>query len=208
MARSTIADLIEAMPSNDAVEIAPAVEHLFALEDQIDDEFLGIAGARFVPAGSGYVIVTDARLILVSGGGGLKTVEYAEIESIVVGPGAKKLFGGYERSHALVYRNQGDLISLILPGDHDWAMRTMATAQRAHERYRLNGFPARRQTHTAEAVDFRRGEESVTLSPDQVRELDLLLTTLSVYAEARSNDDMVRRVREFTANVLRRNVSR
>jgi hypothetical protein len=209
MEGSTVVDLIEAMPDKDSAEIAPAIERLFALEDEIDDMLLGLARVQFVPSGAGHLVVTDTRLILLDGGGQLRVIEYSEVDSIVIGPGAKKVFGGFEQSYLMVYRHQGDMINLILRGEHDWAVRTMTTAQGAHEQYRLKGTSTRSRSVTARAAaatehsDARGGEESVTLSPDHVRELDLLLTTLSVYAEARGNEDIVRRVEAFITKAMR-----
>ena len=209
MERSTVADLIEAMPDKDSAELAGVIDRLFALEDEINDEFLGLVCVRFVPSwGGGHLIVTDRRLILVSDGGRLTTIEFSEIDSIVIGPGAKKLFGGYEHSYLMIHRRQGDMINLVLPGDHSWAMHAATTAQEAHDQYRLKGSSTRPRSGAASTtgVEYDHvagGRESITISPDQARELDLLLTTLSVYAEARNNDDIVRRVEAFKTKVLR-----
>jgi hypothetical protein len=204
VAGQTVADLIEALPVEDAAEVFPAVDRLYSLEDEIDDEFLGLAWVRFVPGGKGQLIVTDTRLIIMGNAGRLTTIDYSEIDSIEIGPGSKKLLGGYEQSHLMIHRHQGDMINLILPGERDWAMGTMMAARRAHEQHRLKGPPTRPRSGAARTeYGDTPGGGTVTLSPDNVRELDLLLTTLSVYAEARNNDDMVRRVDAFVAEVLR-----
>jgi hypothetical protein len=197
------------MPDRDSAELATALERLFAIEDEIQDIVLGLASVSFVPRGSGQLIVTDARLIMVSEGGQLGTIEYSEVDSIVIGPGSKKVFGGYSESYLMVHRLQRDMINLIFRGDHDWAMRTMTTAQKAHEQYRLKGPPTPSRSRSGVSVATEPSEplaagETIALSPDDVRELDLLLTTLSVYAESRGNTDMVHRVEAFISKSLRR----
>lgn len=208
MAGLTVAEFIEAMPGDDAAEIAPAVERLFALEDQINGEIVGVACARFVPSGSGQLVVTNERLILSGNDGWLAAIDFSEIVTMVIGLGAQRVFGGYDPSYLMVHRRQGGTVTLSLAGDRNWAMGTMAAAQRAHQQYCLNSPQTRVPPVSAAAPhrDLLSGTESVTLSPEQVRELDLLLTTLSVYAEARSNNDIVRRVNAFTATALRRGV--
>jgi len=43
MAGTTVAELIDAMPLDDSLQLASSINRLFSLEDEIEDDFLGLA---------------------------------------------------------------------------------------------------------------------------------------------------------------------
>jgi hypothetical protein len=110
---------------------------MFDLEDEIDDEILGFARVELVGAGSGPLIVTPTRLILIVEAGGIRVFPFSEIDAIVIGPGRKKLLGGHHASYMMASRRAGDALNFVYRGDYDWSLLVMAIAREAHEKYWL-----------------------------------------------------------------------
>src|SRR5262245_10805428 len=96
MSASAIDQVFAQMSSKDADRLSGHRPRLLQLGNEIHEQILGIVYSLPTINGSSALVVTSTRIIELTEGGSIQVHSYAELSGIRVGPGRKKLFGGYD----------------------------------------------------------------------------------------------------------------
>ncbi|GAA2615775.1 hypothetical protein [Paractinoplanes durhamensis] len=134
---SAVRRIFSEMPEQDARRLSVLMDRLVKIEARIDEEIQGIV--RACPAYNGWsaLVITSGRILDITDSGGLTVIPFSEVIGIRVGPGKKKLFGGFEESYILVDTIAGTRTYPMFD-DHAWALKTAVIARSLHEEYRLD----------------------------------------------------------------------
>jgi hypothetical protein len=135
--RDAVRRIFREMPEQDARRLSVLMDRLIKIEDKIDEEIQGIV--RSCPAYNGWsaLVITSGRILEITDTGALTVIPFSEVIGIRVGPGKKKIFGGFDESYLLVDTIAGTRTYPMFD-DHAWALKTAVTARSLHEEYRLD----------------------------------------------------------------------
>jgi hypothetical protein len=136
MSKNAVSQIFAQLSVKDAQSLAKHRGRLVQLENEISDEILGIVYSLPTLNGSSALVVTPTRIIELTEGGSMQIHSYAELSGIRVGPGQKKLFGGYGESYLLLDTSTGTY-TYPLYGDHERIVQAANAARSAFGSYRL-----------------------------------------------------------------------
>ena len=136
MSKDAVNRIFAQMSTKDADRLSRHRERVTQLGDEIDDQIFGIVYSLPAYNGSSALVVTPTRIIEVTEGGALQIHSYGELAGIRVGPGQRKLFGGYSESYLILDTPTGTF-TYPLYGDHERIIQTANAARSAFDSYRL-----------------------------------------------------------------------